>query len=82
MANFKLWALDTGKMSFDGRFFEALKFIEDFQLLDEKLWTVFVKLFETNPDDKDLGWRSEFWGKMMRGAALVYRYTKNERLFE
>jgi len=32
--------------------------------------------------DKDGGWRGEYWGKCMRGAAFVYSYTKNPELYK
>lgn len=33
-----------------------------------------------NCDSNDNGWRGEYWGKMMRGACLTYRYTRNRKL--
>ena len=64
-----------------GKIDEAIKFIEDFQLLDRTLWKRFVQQFREDAD-MDAGWRGEYWGKMMRGACLVYAYTKNEALYE
>jgi DUF1680 family protein len=55
-------------------------FTEKNQLLDSKLWQTFVRQFEIKPDDANLGWRCEYWGKMMRGACMVYAYTKNPDL--
>ncbi len=51
------------------------------QLLDEELWRLFVNEYRIRTDTTDGGWRGEFWGKMMRGAALTYRATKNEKLY-
>ena len=59
---------------------EAFRYIEDFQLLDPALWARFVRQFRDHTDT-DGGWRGEYWGKMMRGAAFVYAYTKNETLY-
>ncbi len=56
------------------------RFIEENQLLDKELWISFVRQFEGTPDASNLGWRCEYWGKMMRGACLVYSYTKNPEL--
>ena len=56
------------------------KYIESFQLTDEKLWRRFVQQFRED-SDYEAGWRGEFWGKMMRGASLVYSYSKNPELY-
>lgn len=67
--------------NFDGFVDKYIRFIEDFQLLDEELWARFVKQFNEDADF-DAGWRGEYWGKMMRGAAMTYAYTKNPKLYE
>ena len=59
----------------------AAKFIEEFQLLSPEHWRRFVYQFESDAD-ADRGWKGEYWGKMMRGATLVYSYTKNPKLYE
>ena len=28
------------------------------------------------------GWRGEYWGKMMRGASMLVKYTKNEDIYK
>ena len=58
-----------------------LDFVTEKQLLDKSLWENFVNVFRTKADDSDLGWRGEYWGKMMRGGCLVYRCTGDERLY-
>ncbi len=40
-----------------------------------------MRQFATRYDGEDLRWRGEFWGKLMRGACLVYSYTKDEELY-
>lgn len=60
----------------------AIRYVEEFQLLDPILWRRFVEQFRTAADDADNGWRGEYWGKMMRGACFVYSYTKNEALMK
>ena len=37
--------------------------------------------FKTAADSSDEGWRGEFWGKMMRGASLVYSYIRDDELY-
>ncbi len=74
--------LDTDVICrFTGRLDQAIHYIEDFQLLDPENWCRFVNQFRLQPDAGDLGWRGEYWGKMMRGAAFTYSYTKNEKLY-
>ena len=70
-----------GDFAVTGREKEALDFITETQLLDTSLWQHFVRVFETKADGADRGWRGEYWGKMMRGACLVYRCTADARLY-
>ena len=61
----------------------AIRFIEDYQLLDAEQWAKFVNVFTERPrlDGKNGGWRGEYWGKMMRGACMVYHYTQSPALY-
>jgi len=59
----------------------AARFLEKEQLSDVLLWKKFVDLYRTQPDAENKGWRGEYWGKMMRGGALVYAYTRDESLY-
>ena len=59
---------------------EIFGFIQDFQLLRPELWRRFVEQFRHDAD-YEAGWRGEYWGKMMRGASLVYSYTENIELY-
>ena len=61
---------------------DAYKFIEDFQLLNPSMWERFVHQFREEDADYEGGWRGEYWGKCMRGAAFVYSYTKNPELYK
>lgn len=67
--------------SFKGFIDQAIRYIENFQLLDSGLWERFVSQFRWD-SDYDAGWRGEFWGKMMRGACFTYSYTKTQTLYE
>ncbi len=60
----------------------AYNFTKEKQLMRADLWERFVKQYEIHSDDADLGWKGEFWGKMMRGAALVYSYSQDEKLYK
>lgn len=67
---------------FRGFIDEAFDFIEDFQLLNPTMWERFVRQFREEDADYEGGWRGEYWGKCMRGAAFVYAYTRNPKLYE
>lgn len=71
----------SNKFAFCGFVDKAIKYIEDFQLLNPVIWARFVDQFKGD-SDVDGGWRGEYWGKTMRGAAFVYSYTKNPQLYE
>lgn len=66
---------------FDGWLDRTARLVTDMQLRDAEQWRLFVEQFRINADDKNAGWRGEFWGKLMRGACFVYSYSKDERLF-
>ncbi|MBE7043914.1 MAG: hypothetical protein E7397_00145 [Ruminococcaceae bacterium] len=68
------------KIKYEGFVDDAFKFAENSQLLSKELWRRFVEQFREDAD-YDAGWRGEYWGKMMRGASLVYQYTKNPELY-
>ncbi len=59
----------------------AARFFEEEQLKDRVLWKRFVEQFRVCSDTVNLGWKGEYWGKMMRGGALVYEYTHDEELY-
>ena len=73
---------DPGSFPIDEQAKRYLSFITEHQLLDEALWRRFVSVYQSKADDADRGWRGEYWGKMMRGACLVYRCTKDEHLYK
>ena len=71
-----------GSCQYTGTLADAVRFVEEEQLLDPSLWALFVAQFRIGTtDDRDLGWRCEYWGKMMRGACFTYSYTQNKTLY-
>ena len=80
----RLFAAPAGSFSYTGYLNETVRLIERIQLLQKPLWEKFVRVFTElpKPDTDDAGWRGEYWGKMMRGAAITYRYTQNPQLLE
>lgn len=78
-----LFMLENGDRHFSGMLQKALDFITQKQLMDAPLWKLFVHQFEMgNSDDHNVGWRCEYWGKMMRGACMVYQVTADDALFD
>lgn len=52
------------------------------QLKIKSYWKNFVDVYRTREDINDDGWRGEFFGKMMRGSALIYQYSKDKELYQ
>ena len=77
----KLFTDTRAEFAFSGNIDRTMRFVESFQLLDAENWARFVEQFRLRDDSKNNGWRGEYWGKMMRGAAFVYSYTRDEELY-
>ena len=74
---------DAGSSHYEGKPDEMIRFVEGATCMDPSLWALFVAQFRIgNTDDRDGGWRIEYWGKMMRGACFTYAYTQNEDLYQ
>ena len=73
--------LENGSEKFTGTENDNVLFIIEKQLKDEKLWNKFVNVFLTKEDSEGNGWRGEYFGKMMRGACLTYKYLPDETLY-
>ena len=74
--------IKQGKLNYQGFVKDLFDFINDKQLLDASLWKKFVDVFRERPDSNDFRWRGEYWGKMMRGAAICYQYEQSEELYK
>jgi len=66
---------------FDGLAHETAGFLQKEHLCNVSLWKKFVDIYRSRTDGTNMGWRGEYWGKMMRGAALIYEYTQDETLY-
>ncbi len=77
----KQYPLVGEKVEYRGK----IGFMNDFmtreQLYDEELWKIFADQFRERKDGSRGEWRGEFFGKMMRGACLTYKYTRDEKLY-
>ena len=71
-------------MKLEGTLREAVRFIERNQICDLALWRKCVEIFRRSVDGDStwkVTWRSEYWGKMMRGASMVVKYTGDESMY-
>ncbi len=76
--------VDAGSVAIEGYVQDAMEFIMVDQL-DRIDWTMLVDQFRYQTDAYANGfqqWKSEFWGKLMRGATFYYQYTQDEELYE
>ena len=77
----KLRYLADGAAGYTGTADRYVRFAKTKQLMNPNTWADFVRQFRGDTDDHDLGWRGEYWGKMMRGACLIYRYAPEPELY-
>ena len=68
-------------IQFQGLADKAARWLQQEQLTDRAQWAKFVDVFRDQPDGTNQGWRGEYWGKMMRGGALICAYTQDETLY-
>ena len=69
------------KQKYTGEIDRAVAFLTKNQLCDRDSWRRFADQFRYPIDGTNNGWRGEYWGKMMRAAALVYEYSRDGELY-
>ena len=74
-------ALPAGAFIYSGNAAENIELIQSWQLKDRELWKILVEQFRNGFDNERRRWRSEYWGKLMRGAAMTYAYTLDDELY-
>ncbi len=72
--------MNNVNIKFSGLIDEAARFVEKLQLLDKSLWDKVVAVFDYGKYKKH--WHGEYWGKLMRGGCIVYKYTRSEELYD
>ena len=94
MINYKIAELDGARkltpekslcMKLNGSLADSVRFLERNQICEVGLWQKFANVFRMQTDGKKLpwaSWRSEFWGKMMRGASMVVQYTQHDGMYD
>ena len=70
------------KLKINGVMDDYVSFVLEHQLKDRGVWHKICEVFSTREDIADEGWRGEYFGKLMRGAVYVYRYTRDEELYD
>ena len=68
--------------AYTGRADAMIRFVQDKQLKEPQLWQLAAEQFTAPVDDADLGWRGEYWGKLMRGACMTWEYTRDAALYQ
>ena len=61
---------------------DNVRFVVEKQLKNRDEWNECVDVFSTCADRNDGFWRGEFFGKQMRGAAMIYSVTRDEELYD
>lgn len=61
----------TAQVSLNGQPDRIARLIQDRQLKDRRIWSLFVKQFRKAPDDENKSWKGEYWGKLMRGGCIT-----------
>ena len=70
------------KQTYHGAADSAVRFLRREQIDHPEMWAKFVQQFRDKLDGTDRGWRGEYWGKTIRGAILIYEYTRDEELYK
>ena len=73
--------LPEGSFIYSGFANDNIELIKEWQLKDSDLWSSLVDQFRNGLDNEKRRWRSEYWGKLMRGAAMTYIYTLDDGLY-
>ena len=81
MINSRILFPNAGEIKLGGYGGKIIDYTIERQLTDVDTWMLLVDQFRLREDSINGGWRGEYWGKMMRGASLTYRATKNEKLY-
>lgn len=72
--------MQSANVKVSGLMDSAVQFVLNNQLKNRSSWEKAVEVYSTREDSLDLRWRGEYFGKQMRGAALICEYTKDEEL--
>ena len=74
--------MNNVKVQFSGLTHETMLSMQETYAKDALLWKLLVKPFREHPDGDRRYWKGEFWGKYMRGCALICAYTQDDGLYK
>ncbi len=72
----------AGAAKWEGVLGNTSRYIEARELKNRALWAAFVNEFRVQKDGERNAWAGEFWGKMLRGACITWRYSGDPELYE
>lgn len=73
--------IESGVWEYAGVLNDAIEFIENHQVKDPEWWRLLENIFVEHRDN-DGGYSAEFWGKLLRGGVLTYKYTRDEATYD
>ena len=73
--------MNKTKVQFNGLTHQTMLSMQETYAKDALLWKLLVKPFREHPDGDRRYWKGEFWGKYMRGCALICAYTQDDGLY-
>ena len=76
-----LFPLPAGTAHWEGLIDQTARRIAGQDTSDPRFWKIFADQFRIRPDDGNNLWRSEYWGKMMRGACITQQYLCDDQLY-
>lgn len=77
---FQLNEVSAGSVQIEGYVNNAIMYVQEKQLKQTD-WLSHVDQFRYTLDTGG-AWKGEFWGKMVRGACMHYKYTQDKELYE
>lgn len=81
MINESMKFIQSGETTIKGYAGKAIDLIVKRQYYDKSLWKVTAEQFRLLSDSELGDWRGEYWGKLMRGACMTYRVTRDKKLY-
>lgn len=81
MINESMKFIQSGETTIKGYAGKAIDLIVKKQYYDKSLWKVTAEQFRLLSDSEFGDWRGEYWGKLMRGACMTYRVTRDKKLY-
>ncbi len=73
---------EAGRQTWEGVLGDTCRYIETRELKQRGLWAKFVNEFRVQRDGERNAWAGEFWGKMLRGACITWRYSGDPELYD